>query len=170
MKRILVPLGAALGLAVLFAGCESTGRTARIQEKSAVYASLTADQKKAIDDGVLQLGFTSDMVYLALGNPDKVKSKDTTEGRVEMWTYTNYYPTVSATTTSYNNPGARYNMMTTSANAPGGPTSGRAATPSFGATGGGPSPTMNVADLPAHTLYVFLLNGKVFNVKIDNQY
>ena len=169
MKKNLAPLGAALVLAFLVTGCETNGRTARIQEKSAVYATLTPNQKKVIDDGAIERGYTADMVYMALGTPKTVKSKDAPEGKIEMWTYTNYYPTVVASKLSLNNPNSRYTMMQTSSSTPGGPSSGRAATPSLFATTGGPTASLDVADLPTHTLYVFLFNGKVFDIKLDTE-
>lgn len=169
MKKLLAPLGAALGLAFLVSGCESTGRTARIQEKSAVYATLTPQQKKAIDEGMILPDFTADMVYMAVGHPDKVKSKDTPEGRTEMWTYTNYYPTTAATNMTFNTPGARYATETVSANAPSHGSGGsRGSNPSsFSGAASGPTASMTLSDMPAHTLYVFLFNGKVFDAKVD---
>src|ERR1035437_2929599 len=86
-----------------------------------------------------------------------------------MWTYTNYHPTVVASKLSLNNPNSRYTMMQTSSSTPGGPSSGRAATPSLFATTGGPTASLDVADLPTHTLYVFLFNGKEFDIKLDTE-
>lgn len=168
MKKLLAPLGAALGLAFLVSGCESTGRTARIQEKSAVYAALAPWQKKAIDEGTILPDFTEDMVYMSVGKPDKVKSKDTPEGRTEMWTYTNYYPTTATSNMTFNTPGARYPTETVSANAPGGGGGRRGSQPqSFAGGDTGPTASMTLSDMPAHTLYVFLFNGKVFDAKVD---
>jgi hypothetical protein len=167
MKKLLAPLGAALGLAFLVTGCETDGVNARIQEKSAVYATLAPWQQKAIKDGVVHPDFTSDMVYMALGKPDNVKSKDTPEGKTEMWTYSNYYPTTAASNMTFNTPGARYNTEAVSANAPtqGGPA--RAQPQSFSGAASGPTASMTLSDMPSHTLYVFLFNGKVFDVKVD---
>src|ERR1035437_2056179 len=169
MKKLLAFLGAALVLAFLVTGCETNGRTARIQEKSAVDATLTPWQKKVIDDGGVERGYTTDVVYMALGTHKTVKSKDTPEGKTEMWTYTNYYPTVVASKLSMNNPNSRYTMEQTSPNAPAHGGGARVQPSSFSSTTGGPTASLDVADLPTHTLYVFLFNGKVFDIKLDTE-
>jgi|ERR1035437_774756 hypothetical protein len=77
-------------LALLVAACETTSD--RIREKSGAYASLNAMEKEQIANGVVAVGFTPDMVYMAIGNPAKVASVDSAEGKTELWTFTNYYP------------------------------------------------------------------------------
>src|SRR5471030_935786 len=97
MKTYLLPAGAgaALLLALLVTGCESDGgMSARAQEKSATYAALKPWQKKYIDKGAVTIGFTTDMVYISMGRPDKVDTKDLAEGKAELWTYSRYYPSV----------------------------------------------------------------------------
>ena len=170
MKKLPAPLGAALALALLVSGCATDGRTARIQEKSAAYATLTPEQKQVVESGAIEVGYTADMVYMALGTPQQVKAKNEPEGKVEMWTYVGYSPTIAASSLALNNPNARYTMMQTSSSAPGGPSSGRASTPGLAATNGGPTAylAMDLPDIPSHTLYVFLFNGKVFNIKINH--
>src|ERR1019366_1300535 len=73
MKKLPVVLGVALGFALLVTGCETDALSARIQEKSAVYATLKPWQKKYVDTGVVAMGFTPDMVYMAIGNPTKTE-------------------------------------------------------------------------------------------------
>jgi predicted small secreted protein len=98
MNRRVIPFGAALVFALLVAGCETDGGVgARIQEKSAVYATLRISDKLFVQKGVIAPGFTPDMVYMAMGRPSKVESKaDPGAGRVELWTYNNYYPPLDA--------------------------------------------------------------------------
>ena len=59
----------------------------RIQDKAAVYAQLTPELQTKVTKGVIEVGYTSDMVYLALGAPSKKKEKTATEGTVELWSY-----------------------------------------------------------------------------------
>ena len=92
MHKNFLPLGVAVGLGLLVSGCETDGVTARAQEKSAVYAALKPWQKKNIDKGTIARGFTPDMVYIALGRPDQVETKEFPEGKAELWTYSRYYP------------------------------------------------------------------------------
>ena len=97
MNKPLISLGAAVLLALFVAGCESDGGiAARTQEKSAVYATLKISEKRFIEKGVIDTGFTADMVYMATGHPTKVESKELPQGHVELWTYDRYYPNYDA--------------------------------------------------------------------------
>lgn len=97
MKKRVIPLAAAALAAVFFAGCETDGGIeARTREKSAVYATLKLSEKRFIGKGIIAIGFTPDMVYMAMGHPSKVESKEYPEGRRELWTYNHYYPNYDA--------------------------------------------------------------------------
>ena len=101
---------------LLLAGCASA-QASRIREKPTVFQSLTPRQQKQIKAGHVRVGFTTDMVYLALGKPSSVSLATTTgishppgtasgvkgnspgagtasepTGPVEIWTYTRYVP------------------------------------------------------------------------------
>jgi hypothetical protein len=90
MKPIASLLGAACGLALL-AGCQSSSTTsARVQEKAAVISTLPPEQQQKIAGGVVEVGYTADMVYVALGRPDSVAV--TADGKVGIWNYENYLP------------------------------------------------------------------------------
>ena len=72
MKNTLI-LGLALATVIL-AGCDATsGISARIQEKSAIFEALSPEQKKAIAEGAIEYGDTADMVYMPLGKPSKTR-------------------------------------------------------------------------------------------------
>jgi len=166
MKKLPLLLGAALGLAVLFTGCETDGGVnARAQEKSAVYGSLKPWQKKYIDKGVIAKEFTPDMVYIAIGKPTKVETKETENGTIEMWTYKNYYPSQDAANMKYNLSGESKNMHTATG-APPPVNSGRTG-PSISATGGPQGGTMEPADLQSYTFQVGFKDGKVSEMKLD---
>ena len=97
MNKRFLSLVAVLLPAFFLAGCETDGGiTARTQEKSEVYAKLKLSEKRFIAKGVIALGFTSDMVYMAMGHPTQVEYKDYPEGRRELWTYSHYYPNYDA--------------------------------------------------------------------------
>ena len=97
MKKRSLPLGAAALFAVFVTGCETDGGiAARTQEKSAVYATLKLSEKRFIEKGVIAIGFTPDMVYMAMGHPSKVESQEFPEGKRELWTYSHYYPNYDA--------------------------------------------------------------------------
>jgi hypothetical protein len=97
MKQPFLLRGAALLLCLLAAGCATDGGvTAREKEKADVYATLQPWQKRFIEKGVVASGFTPDMVYMAMGKPSKVETKDFPEGHAELWTYDRYYPYIDA--------------------------------------------------------------------------
>ncbi|MDB6127038.1 MAG: hypothetical protein JWM35_934 [Verrucomicrobia bacterium] len=82
---------------VLLAGCHSSTTTAmRMQEKSSLLTSLPEEQQKKISGGVVEVGYTADMVYVALGRPSRVSV--TTDGRVGIWTYEHYLPSEAVST------------------------------------------------------------------------
>ncbi|MCF7687909.1 MAG: hypothetical protein K9M98_02990 [Cephaloticoccus sp.] len=167
MNKKVFLSGAAL-VALVFTGCESTGISSRINEKSAVFASLTPEQQKYIKEGAVEVGYTSDMVYMALGKPSKVKRKDSPDGVVEMWTYNNYYPTLTATSVVANSKSvssSNWSSMNIGGNAPG---LGQFAGASLSSTvQSGPRTELGFADIPTHTLYVLMLDGKVFDLKLE---
>lgn len=71
------------------AGCSTVH--SRIEEKSAVYNSLDPNTQAKISHGDVDLGFTTDMVYMALGNPDVRRQAVSTTGQTETWIYRSYY-------------------------------------------------------------------------------
>jgi hypothetical protein len=157
--------GAALALVLLLAGCDSTsGITARIQEKSTAFAQLTPAQKKNIEGGEIEIGFTTDMVYMALGKASKVKEKTAPEGTVVMWTYNNYFPSVAVSALTLNDPSRQgYRTGQTSPNAP------RSASGIADTRSSGPEPSVDsMANIPSETLHVFFLNGVVFDIKLES--
>lgn len=163
-------ISAGLLLLTLQAGCESTGVSARIQEKSAVFTTLTPEQQATIREGAIELGYTADMVYMALGKPSKVKAQDDPEGRVEMWTYRNFYPSVAVTQLAMNNPGRKYRAAALSTNYPNTGPGGTSAGSLSSTKPTGPEPGIDtLADVPSDTLHVLLLNGQVFELKLESQ-
>jgi len=173
MNKITVLLGAALGLALLVTGCETDSSSARIKEKSAAYATLKPWEKNYIDKGVIALGFTPDMVYMAIGNASLVEPLDSPGGKAEKWTYKNYYPTVEAGALKYNlNSEQHYQPSNTEPSPTGGQMprgmGGLGTGPQSIATTGGPQGgSMELADLPSYTLWVTFQDGKVVKLKLD---
>jgi len=152
--------GLLLLLILSHAGCDpASGIATRITERSAVFTQLTSEQKTKIEQGVVEIGFTADMVYMAMGRPQNITEKDLPLGHVSMWTYQNFLPNNSMSLLTANHPSRHgYTSGQTSANAP----------RSSGA-GNGPEPSIDgMPDLPTETLYVFLLNGRVCELKIES--
>lgn len=63
----------------------------RRQEKSNAYASLSADQKAAVDKGQIAPGMPMDAVYIAWGKPSQVVSSGSDAGTFVTWLYLNVY-------------------------------------------------------------------------------
>ena len=88
MKK-LIQLPLLLGAALLLGAC-STINT-RINEKAPVFYSLDPDTRAKIAHGDVELGYTPDMVYIALGQPDVKRHSVSTSGQTEQWIYRSYY-------------------------------------------------------------------------------
>ena len=87
MKRYLLLLGCLLGL-VLAAGC-STPQT-RIRQNPELFNSLAPSDQELIKQGKVAVGFTPEMVKLAVGEPDRVYTRTDAKGKNESWVYTSY--------------------------------------------------------------------------------
>lgn len=79
-------LAASLGL---LAGCQTV--ESRIKEKPEVFASIDKATQDKIKQGIIDLGYNEDMVYLALGAPDLKRESISAEGRTITWIYNTYY-------------------------------------------------------------------------------
>ena len=175
--KCTLPLVVTTFTALLMAGCESSGTTARIQEKSATYAALAPEQQQAIQAGAVDIGYTTDMVYLALGKPSKTHIKQTPDGPVTVWTYLRFYPNgpIGRTSLSY-----EQGMSAVAPNALGTNSTGRFGTSnSTGSTSpissnnvpttNGPTMAPEPGDLPSDTLFVYFFQDRVIDAKLESQ-
>ncbi|HVZ48350.1 MAG TPA: hypothetical protein VG916_06180, partial [Gemmatimonadaceae bacterium] len=55
-----------------------------------LFAKLTAGQQDMIKHGKVDLGFTKDMVRLALGEPDRISTRKDAGGESVVWHYITY--------------------------------------------------------------------------------
>ena len=79
-------LAASLGF---LPGCQTID--SRIKEKPEVFASVDKVTQDKIKQGIIDIGYTEDMVYLALGAPDQKRESVTATGRSITWIYNTYY-------------------------------------------------------------------------------
>jgi hypothetical protein len=79
-------LAASLGF---LAGCQTVDD--RIKQKPEVFAKLDTATQDKIKQGIIDLGYTEDMVYLALGAPDQKRESLTAAGQTVAWIYNTYY-------------------------------------------------------------------------------
>jgi hypothetical protein len=89
MKRSTLPLVLAVLAAGLLAGCSTV--ESRIKEKSAVFSALDPQTQQKLRKSVVEVGYSPDMVYIALGTPDQKHGKKTAKGYEETWVYNTYY-------------------------------------------------------------------------------
>lgn len=171
MPRPALRLLAAALLAVaclLAAGCDE-GTEARIRERREVFEKLGRDVQKRVIDGIIEVGDSADVVYMAIGAPARMKAKQTSRGRAEMWVYQHAIPTNGVARMMINNPNSR--VYVTSMSSPNGPIStvpGRHSGPANSTFSGGGDliPTLDAPEVEVNTLYVFLLADRVVEIKL----
>jgi hypothetical protein len=77
-----------LGLLAL-AGCSTID--SRIKEKPDAFASLDPATQAKTKQGIIELGFTTEAVYIALGQPSEIRNRHGKAGRETVWKYNSYY-------------------------------------------------------------------------------
>lgn len=76
-------------LALLAAGCSTVN--SRIKEHERFFASLSPEAQAKLRARTVELGYTPEMVYIALGRPDTKSEKITAKGNEQTWIYLAYY-------------------------------------------------------------------------------
>ncbi len=79
-------LAASLGF---ITGCQTV--ESRIKEKPEVFAKVDKATQDKIKQGIIDLGYTEDLVYVALGEPDQKRETVTATGKTLTWIYNTYY-------------------------------------------------------------------------------
>lgn len=85
--RNFLLLAAALGAAALTA-CSTV--SSRIQENPGLFASLPPDQQALVQQGRVAIGMDMATARLAKGDPDRVTTRTTAQGTIQVWHYVNY--------------------------------------------------------------------------------
>jgi hypothetical protein len=89
MNRRFLPtflLATCLGF---LAGCQTV--ESRIQERPEAFYKLDRETQDKILQGIIDVGYNEDMVYLALGSPDEKRERVTENSRTVTWIYATYY-------------------------------------------------------------------------------
>ena len=84
--RRYLTAGYGILLMCLVAGCATPER--RIRQNPALFASFPAQVQENVRKGMIEVGYTHDMVRIALGLPDFVYERSVEGGKVEIWAYT----------------------------------------------------------------------------------
>ena len=82
------PLSAALALVsfALLTACASTPES-RIADRRGAFNAYPAEVQQKIRAGQVEIGFTDEMVLLALGEPSRKFTRQTEAGETEVWVY-----------------------------------------------------------------------------------
>lgn len=91
MKTLL--LVATMSLLMLAVSCATTD--SRIAKHQTEFNSWPPDVQEKVRAGKVELGFTPEMVRVALGDPDRVISRTTDRGVSEGWVYRDKGPRFS---------------------------------------------------------------------------
>lgn len=87
-RRLITTLMLAASLGFL-AGCQTVDD--RIKQRPEAFASLDIATQDKVKQGIIDLGFNEDAVYLALGAPDQKRETANAAGRSVTWIYNTYY-------------------------------------------------------------------------------
>ncbi len=92
MKTLLTValLGITLGA---FSSCSSPD--SRIRAHQSTFNSLSAVDQGKIRGGRVEIGYTEEMVLMALGDPDRRYTRTTEQGTSQIWAYQDRAPRVS---------------------------------------------------------------------------
>ena len=144
-----------------FSGCE-TGRSARIQEKSSVYALFSDELKARVNQGSIDLGDSTDAAYIALGKPSVVSTHPSGMGEVTVWTYKRFViGEEMSSKIDYSQPGRRFD---------GTPAKGAmlgASSLSTAPVRGGQQGSVEATVAETVTLHVDIHDNKVVGLRVD---
>jgi hypothetical protein len=76
--------------AVVLSGCATPA--ARIKRHPELFTGFPPEVQTAVREGRIDLGYTPEMVYIALGQPSRKYDREDAEGTAEVWAYTDRYP------------------------------------------------------------------------------
>lgn len=141
-------------------------------------AGLDPQVRQHVEQGFIEIAYTPDMVYVALGKPSRIEHKTTADGDVEIWVYRNI-----ALPGDRGFRGLRYDSNFEITASPitgtmgsGGPKprpDAQQGSKSSGGEGYGVNmdalaAATTLPDLPMGTLYVFFYNHRVFKMTLGD--
>jgi len=88
MKTLVLTVAALVSTFVLSSCATPDARIKRHQE---LFDTLPEEVQERLREGRVVIGDTSDMVFIALGKPDREYTRRTTDGELTVWSYTDHY-------------------------------------------------------------------------------
>ena len=85
--KIFLPL--LLLAALLLAGCSTID--SRIKEKASAFAGYDAATQAKLRQGLVEIDYTPEQVYIALGQPDSIRERVSAKERELTWIYFSYH-------------------------------------------------------------------------------
>jgi len=84
-----------LAALLLAGGCPSSTPQSRISQNREAYARFPSNVQRMISEGKVDVGFTPEMVHMALGAPSREFSRKTENSTDEVWVYHDASPRFS---------------------------------------------------------------------------
>jgi hypothetical protein len=88
-RSLIVASLSLVAVALGLSGCDTF--KSRAKEKSEVFDQLSPGTQKRLEKGKINIGDTTDMVYIALGDPDEKRDRTETKGASSVWIYRTYW-------------------------------------------------------------------------------
>ncbi len=82
-------------LLALLAGCASSTPESRVARDRAAFDAFPPEVQQRILAGQVAVGFTPEMVEMALGEPSRKLVRETSAGQAEVWVYLESKPQMS---------------------------------------------------------------------------
>ena len=92
MKTPLQALVLVLAISTLV-GCASVD--SRVKDHQSSFSTWPADVQEKVRAGKIEMGFSQEMVEVALGKPERIASRTTANGQSEVWIYADKGPKFS---------------------------------------------------------------------------
>jgi hypothetical protein len=87
-SRLVLSLSAAAAL-ILAVGCSTPA--SRIRDNPAAFAALSPHDQALAQAGQVSIGMNMEAVKLAMGDPDRVTTRNDASGESQVWHYVVYY-------------------------------------------------------------------------------
>ncbi|MDD4873336.1 MAG: hypothetical protein PHR77_22495 [Kiritimatiellae bacterium] len=74
---------------LMMVGCSTPAN--RIKKNPDLFASFSPEIQENVKKGVIEVGYTKGMVFLAFGRPNSIYERKTETGMTEIWSYNDFH-------------------------------------------------------------------------------